>query len=126
MSFYFFSSALMAFLEMSCLLGIKIDASFKHLERRFLGEHAALPQPKWVAVQVLLIFMILSVVIHMSLATIAYLGERWFWLGVPLMACAITAIVCTAVTYAIAIGARSRRFEKLLGKEEGRVVGCPE
>ncbi len=126
MSFYFFSSALMAFLEMSCLLGIRIDASFRHLERRFLGEHAAIPQPKWVAVQVLLIFMILTVAIQMSLAAIACLGEYWFRLGVHLMACAITAIVCTGVTYVMAVGVRSRRFEKLLAKEEGQVVGCRE
>jgi len=126
MSLYFFGSALVAFIEMSCLLGIKIDASFRHMERRFLGEHTAPPQPKCVAVQVLLIFMILSVVVHMSLAAIACLGEHWFRLGVHLMACAITVIVCTAVTYAVAIGARSRRFEKLLGRKEGQVVGRSE
>lgn len=119
MSLYFFGSALVAFVEMSCLLGIKIDASFGRMERRFLGEHAALPQTKCVAVEVLLIFMILSVVTHMSLAAIAYSGEHWFCLAVHLMACAITIIVCTAVTYIIAIGVRSRRFERLLAKKEG-------
>lgn len=126
MSLYFFGSALVAFVETSCLLGIKIDASFGRMERRFLGEHTAIPQPKCVVVQVLLIFMILSVAIHMSLAAIAHLGEQWFRLGVHLMACAVTVIVCTAVTYIIAIGVRSRRFEKLLGRKEGQVVGCPE
>lgn len=71
--------------------------------------------------KIILIFTVISVPVHLSLAIFAGLCQFWFRLGIHLAACTITVVICLGVLMALKIDACTRRLEELISRRnEGK------
>ena len=133
MSLLFFSTVLAVFWFMMSLLGLKIDSRFRHIEK-IVKEKSDSDRPvtatrsdrkvvhnlSRVIAKLAAIIVVISVPVLIFLAIIAGLHKNWFGLGIHLLACAITAVICVVLAMALAIDVRSERVEELIsGDNEG-------
>lgn len=67
------------------------------------------------------IFMVISVPVHFSMVVLFAVRQDWFMVGIHLVACAITVVICAGVLMALKIDNYSRRLEELIsGYNEGQ------
>jgi O-antigen/teichoic acid export membrane protein len=130
MSLFFFSTVLVVFFFTMSLMGLQINTRFRYIENIVLeksgSDRPVMTKPlnrrivhklNQVIVKVVGVCMVISVPIFIFLAVIAGLHEKWFVLGVYLLACSISVIISMVLLTALAIVRHSDRLEKIASKK---------